>query len=109
MAADRTLMAWVRTSLSMYSFGFTIYKVLEGLESSGGILPRGLDTPQSAGMFLTAMGTLAMVGGTIEYWESLEQVHRVHDFRLVRPALIMAALMSVLGVFLFISIVTRLF
>lgn len=29
MAADRTLMAWLRTSLSMLSFGFTIYKVLD--------------------------------------------------------------------------------
>lgn len=29
MAADRTLMAWLRTSLSMLSFGFTIYKFLE--------------------------------------------------------------------------------
>ena len=32
MAADRTLMAWVRTALSMISFGFTIYKVIEGLQ-----------------------------------------------------------------------------
>jgi putative membrane protein len=25
MAGDRTLMAWIRTSLSMLSFGYTIY------------------------------------------------------------------------------------
>jgi putative membrane protein len=28
MAAERTLMAWVRTALSMIGFGFTIYKFL---------------------------------------------------------------------------------
>ena len=29
MAAERTLMAWVRTALSMIGFGFTIYKFLQ--------------------------------------------------------------------------------
>ena len=28
MAADRTLMGWIRTALSMIGFGFTIYKFL---------------------------------------------------------------------------------
>ena len=36
MAADRTLMAWIRTAPSMLSFGFTIYKVLEGFQKLAG-------------------------------------------------------------------------
>jgi len=32
LAAERTLMAWVRTALSMISFGFTIYKFLQVLQ-----------------------------------------------------------------------------
>ena len=108
MAADRTLMAWVRTSLSMFSFGFTIYKILQGFEETGRSLPRG-QTPQTIGLFLTGLGTLAMVMGTIEYWQTLRQVHQLQDFRLARPALVMALLMSIVGVFLFISIVTNLF
>jgi putative membrane protein len=32
MAADRPLMAWVRTALSLISFGFTIYKIPQGFE-----------------------------------------------------------------------------
>ena len=35
MAADRTLMAWIRTTLSMISFGFTIYKFLQAMFESG--------------------------------------------------------------------------
>ena len=46
MAADRTLMAVIRTSLSLISFGFTIYKVAENLvaeENQGvSVLMRGL-------------------------------------------------------------------
>ena len=29
LAAERTLMGWVRTSFSMMTFGFTIYKVVQ--------------------------------------------------------------------------------
>ena len=35
LAADRTLMAWIRTTLSMISFGFTIYKFLQAMFESG--------------------------------------------------------------------------
>ena len=55
------------------------------------------------------MGTVAMVMGTIEYWQTLKALRKVQDFRLARPPLIMAVLMSVTGVFLFFSIITRLF
>ena len=31
LAAERSLMAWIRTALSMIAFGFTIYKFLQAL------------------------------------------------------------------------------
>ena len=36
MAADRTLMSWTRTSLSMLSFGFTIFKILQAFQDTEG-------------------------------------------------------------------------
>lgn len=38
MAADHSLMTWVRTALSMISFGFIIYKVFQGFQQSGTVL-----------------------------------------------------------------------
>jgi putative membrane protein len=108
MAADRTLMAWIRTAFSLISFGFTIYKILQAFQQTGGELPRE-HTPRNIGMFLTAMGTVAMVMGTIEYWHTLKELRLLSHFRLARPALIMALLMSVGGLFMFFSIITRLF
>jgi putative membrane protein len=108
MAADRTLMAWVRTSLSLDSFGFTIYKVLVAFQQGGGQLPQG-HTPRNIGLFLTGLGTVAMLMGTVEYWQSLKELQKMKEFRLTRPSLLMALLMSVMGVFLFISIMTKLF
>jgi putative membrane protein len=108
MAADRTLMAWVRTSLSMYSFGFTIYKVLEGFVQAGSNLPRS-ETPRDIGLFLTVMGTVAIVMGTIEYAQTLRELNTMKEVRLRRPAFLMALLMSVMGVVLFFSIITKIF
>jgi inner membrane protein YidH len=109
MAADRTLMAWIRTALSLLSFGFTIYKVLQGFQEAGTVAMPHAETPRTVGLFLTGMGTVAMVMGTIEYWQTLKGLRKLQDLRLARPSLFMALLMSVTGVFLFFSIITKLF
>ena len=35
-AAERTLMAWIRTCLSLISFGFGLDKIVEAIDRSGG-------------------------------------------------------------------------
>ncbi len=108
MAADRTLMAWLRTSLSMLSFGFTIYKVLQAFQQGGGILPKS-DTPRNVGLFLAGMGTVAIIMGTIEYWQTLRELRQFREIRLARPPFVMALIMSVTGMTLFFSIIMRIF
>lgn len=105
MAADRTLMAWIRTSLSMYSFGFTIYKFLDTMAQHGQLARS--DSPQLVGMFLAGLGTVAVIFGTISYWVTLRDLRRVEAFRLGRPILLMALIMCLTGAALFVSIATR--
>jgi putative membrane protein len=105
MAADRTLMAWVRTSLSMLSFGFTIYKFLEAAAKANE-LPRP-DSPQRVGLFLAAIGTLSMVLGLVSYWTTLKDLQRTEEFRLGRPTLVISLIMTVAGVALFLAIAGR--
>lgn len=105
MAADRTLMAWIRTALSMLSFGFTIYKALEALASQGHM--DRPNSPQMIGLFLTALGVTSVVFGTISYWTTLRDLQKVEKFRIGRPVLLMALIMSVAGIALFVSIATR--
>ena len=107
MAADRSLMAWLRTSLSMTSFGFTIYKLLQGLQQSDS--PLAVDSsPRTIGLFLTGLGTAAMVMGSIEYWYRLQALRKLHPFRILQPSLVMAMVMSATGLFLFVGIIARL-
>jgi putative membrane protein len=107
MAMDRSLMAWIRTSLSMISFGFTIYKVLQGLQESGEVLAHGY-SPRTVGLFLTGLGTVAMVAGTVEYFERLKLLREYHAVKTWRASLVMAVIMSVVGLFVFVSIVAKL-
>jgi len=106
MAADRTLMAWVRTSLSMLSFSFTIYKFLGAAAESGQIAAS--NSPQRVGMFLAGLGTMAMVLGTLSYWTTLKDLNRVEQFRIGRPVLLLSVVMSLAGLALFVSIAARL-
>ena len=104
MAADRSLMAWLRTALSMISFGFTIYKLLQGLQTAGSEAVR-TNAPRNMGLFLTGMGTVAMAMGTVEYWVRMRGL----GFRPVgRASFVMSLIMSAIGLFLFVSILARL-
>lgn len=106
LAADRTLMAWIRTALSMLSFGFTIYKFLQTIAADKEMAHP--NSPQQVGLFLTAMGVAAIVLGTINYWVTLRDLQKIETFRIGRPVLLMALVMSIAGVALFVSIATRL-
>jgi putative membrane protein len=107
MAADRTLMAWTRTSLSLLSFGFTIYKILQGFQDVEGKFVVRTDVPRNAGLFLTGMGTLAMVMGTVEYCQTLRTLHQTQIFERPRASLVMALIMSLMGLLLFFSIIAK--
>ncbi|MEP9360816.1 DUF202 domain-containing protein [Sphingomonas sp. KR3-1] len=106
LAADRTLMAWIRTSLSMLSFGFTIYKFLQGL-AEGKQIPHS-HSPRQVGLFLVGMGILAIVLGTLSYATTLRDIQRSGAFRFGRPILVMALVMCVAGVGLFAAMAGRL-
>jgi putative membrane protein len=106
MASDRTLMAWVRTALSLQSFGFTIYKVLQAFQQERGTLRRD-QTPANVGLFLTAMGTLAIVMGIVEYLQTRKAIQPIHKAPLLRSSFVMALLMLFIGVVLFFGIISK--
>jgi putative membrane protein len=107
MAADRTLMAWARTSLSLLSFGFGLYKILQEVQRAENVSLHD-NAPRNAGLALIVAGTIAIVMGTIEYWVTLQQLRHLQRFRLSRSALIMAVLMCAAGLSLCFSMITRL-
>ncbi|HWL28899.1 MAG TPA: DUF202 domain-containing protein [Burkholderiaceae bacterium] len=104
MALDRSLMAWIRTSLAMISFGFAIYELLYGLQQDGGARAHVEYSPVVVGLFLTGLGTAAMVAGTLEYWQGLRELRPVSIWR---TSFITALIMSIAGSFVFMNIVIQ--
>ena len=68
LACERTLMAWIRTSLGLISFGFSIHKFMSVLD------PHKTRSPRYLGIVLSAMGTAALLAGTIQYARTLHSM-----------------------------------
>lgn len=106
MAASRTLMAWVRTALSLISFGFTIYKFLEAttaVEKTGLLGPMH---PRRFGLTLLALGTLSVIMGSVEYFQTISKLNQQskEKYNPLNFSFILGLIIGLLGLFLFITI-----
>jgi len=57
--------------------------------------------------FPSALGTISILIGTIEYWQTLRDMKGECDVRIWRPAFNMALVMSAAGLFLFLGIISK--
>jgi putative membrane protein len=77
MAADRTLMAWIRTSLSLIGFGFTLAKVFRSLAEEH-VFVRGpagnVWSAELVGMALLVLGVFALIGAIFDHHRDLKQL-----------------------------------
>lgn len=108
LAYERSLMAWLRTSLAMVTFGFTIIKAYFYLITSGNLIPsRHIMNPRTYGLFIIALGIIALLGGIWQHVSALKKL-RTHTDRIppsmaLGPALSFAVLAIAAMVFSFIE------
>lgn len=75
LASDRTLMAWIRTSISLTSFGFTIYKFFEEIIKGENIIVKhSFFTPRVVGMVLIGMGFFGLLFGFLQYKSDMKNL-----------------------------------
>ena len=105
-AEERTLMAWIRTCLTLISFGF-------GIESIVAVLARELDgaintlrLSEVLGLSFIALGTFAMLAAAIDHRHQLRRIQRGDLLYVPRrsPTLIVAYILAVLGIMAFLGI-----
>jgi len=101
MGADRTLLAWVRTSMSFISFGFTIYKVLEAVEKSGANKLVKSQTPRNIGIFLILSGIFPLALSMFQYRRTIRHLGGRGSFY-VNPNMVSAGAILLLGVALLV-------
>ena len=107
LAHDRTLLAWVRTSASLISFGFTIYKFFDYLRDKGQLQSDRRFGPREFALTLIGIGLAALFIGAIENRRAMVTLRKHYAHIPYSSATIVAGLLALLGVVTFIAVVFR--
>lgn len=117
LSVERTLMSWVRTSVSLIGFGFTIVQFFERLASMDGVeIARRPQAPRVLGLALIGAGVLGLIVTLWQYRWLLKYLFS-GDFagiagaaerRMQTPLIAIAALLLVIGLFAFFAVFLRL-
>ena len=75
-AAERTLMAWIRTCLSLISFGFGLDKIVAAIRSRGGVRMHAEWGVRLIAIAFILTGVIAMVAATRQHGRNLRRLLR---------------------------------
>lgn len=108
-AAERTLMAWIRTSLALISFGFGIDQVVEAINRSVARTATTGQLTRSVGLMFIAVGVYAVVMAIVEHRQELKQIQRDDYVYVSRRShsVTVATSLVVIGLFMFIAIAIK--
>ena len=112
-AAERTLMAWIRTCLSLIGFGFGVDRIITSLQQS--VVYEYIDDPlhltRILGLSFIGIGTVAIVLAALEHRQELHHIKQENYRYKSRSSLafVVAIAISLTGLFAFIGIVIKSF
>ena len=105
-AAERTLLAWVRTGLGMMGFGFVVARFGAFLNMMSAV--EKVTTPKQSGLSLGVGVTLIIMGVTVNLYAAVRHWHTVRrlergqaiPFRSISLGIVVAVVLGLLGALL---------
>ena len=116
LAIERTLMSWVRTSVAMIGFGFTIFQFFQRFHDMQGVAPAERpDAPWFLGLALIAAGTVALAVSAWQYrwmiaylWsEPFRALRGMEGAPIRTPLMALLVVVMLIGVFAFCAVLLR--
>jgi putative membrane protein len=107
-AAERTLLAWIRTCLALIGFGFGMFKIVQIL--SGGGSP-GHPMTLILGLSFILLGCFAMVIATVQHFDILKRLKLEDDPYTPRHSLgiVVSIALILIGFFALITVMLEFF
>ena len=102
-AAERTLLAWIRTGLAMMGFGFVVARfglfLREMASAQGALPPHRVGMSLWIGTALVLLGVFVNVFAAIKHWRTIRRLERGEPlrFRPISLGIILAACLGLLG------------
>jgi putative membrane protein len=96
------MQAWTRTAISLITFGFTVYKLVDVLDRNPADRKYLVGT-HVFGFILVAIGFVALAMATIEYRRNIKVLREEYGESPRSTSVIFAGLIAVLGIFALIA------
>jgi inner membrane protein YidH len=108
LALERTLMAWLRTAISLITFGFTLYKAVQyAHEIEPQRIGRMLGTRRFA-LLMMSMGLVALIAATAQHIRRARSLREIDtELPVFSTGTMISLLFSAAGVYALLSVVLR--
>ena len=118
-ALERTFMAWIRTAVSLISFGFTIvqfFQRMPQMQGAAAARPFNPEAPRILGLALIGAGVVSLAISSWQYRQGVKYMWQpkfnaiagIDDRPHATPVLTVALVLSLIGLFAFLSVFVRL-
>ena len=103
---ENTMMSWIRTATSLITFGFSIYKFFQ-IEAPNRPQQNRLIGPREFALALVSIGLFSLVLATLENRQKIRALDAQYAGKRRSLSVLVAALISILGVLALLAMIFR--